>query len=288
MSRLILWFMRLIHPLPTPALRALGRGLGLLLYVFGGSRRRVGRTNLQLCFPDMDKAAREHLLRETFVCFAQSVLDRAVLWHAPLQRVLDFVQVENMELLDAAWGPPLLLLAPHFDGMEAGGMRLSIGKPPMMTMYANQKDPLVNQALYDGRKRFQPEGVGVSRQDGARMALREMKRGLPFYFLPDMDLGARDALFIPFFGVPAATVPALSRLARLAGAKVMPCVTRMTDKGYTVTLYPAWENFPTADVEADTRRMNAFIEEQVRQMPAQYHWLHKRFKTRPPGEAKVY
>jgi len=288
MTRLALLLMRLIHPLPVPVLRGLGALLGSVLYALALSRKKVGRTNLRLCFPDMTEAERARLLRATFICFSQSVLDRAVLWHGSAQRLQEFVRVENMELLDAAWGPPLILLAPHFAGMEAGGIRLSIGKPPMLTMYANQKDPAVNRALIAGRVRFQPSGVAVSRQDGVRMALRELKRGLPFYFLPDMDLGARDALFIPFFGTPAATVPALPRLARLANARVMPCITRMSENGYTVTLLPAWENFPTDDVESDTRRMNAFIEDQVRAMPAQYHWLHKRFKTRPPGEASFY
>lgn len=288
MSRLVLLLMWLLHFLPVRMLRACGSGLGSFLYLVAGSRRRVAHTNLRLAFPDLDQAARKRLVRGTFICFAQSVLDRAVLWHASEQRVRDFVQVENAALLDALWGKPLIILAPHFAGMEAGGMRLSIGKPPMMTMFSNQKDPHFNRALYEGRKRFHEETVMVSRQDGVRKAVRALAAGIPFYYLPDMDLGPRDAVFVPFFGIRAATVTAVSRLARLTGAKVMPCVTRMSENGYTATLFPAWENFPTEDAEADTARMNAFIEEQVRAMPAQYHWLHKRFKTRPPGEASLY
>lgn len=288
MSRLALLMMRLIHRLPVRLLRAGGAALGLLLYALAVPRRRVAWANIRACFPELDHAQQARLVRATFICFAQSVLDRAVLWYGSAERLRSFVHVEGMELLDAAWGGPLILLAPHFAGMEAGGIRLSIGKPPMMTMYSNQKDPLFNQALIDGRGRFQPDGVAVSRQDGARVALRELKRGLPFYFLPDMDLGARDAIFVPFFGVPAATVTAMSRLAQITGARVMPCITRMSENGYTVTLHPAWENFPTADAAADTLRMNQFIEAQVRGMPAQYHWLHKRFKTRPPGAAPLY
>ncbi|MDB5803943.1 MAG: Lauroyl/myristoyl acyltransferase [Betaproteobacteria bacterium] len=288
MSRAVLWLMYLIHFLPVPAIRALGSGLGRLLCRFGRARRRVARINIGLCFPELDEAARERLVREVFVCFAQSVLDRALLWHGSEERVRDFVQVENMALLDARWGRPLIILAPHFAGMEAGGMRLSIGRPPMMTMFSNQKDPHFNRALYEGRKRFHPEGVMVSRQDGVRRAVRELANGTPFYFLPDMDLGPRDAIFVPFFGTPAATVTAVSRLAQLTGAAVMPCVTRMSGNGYISTLHPAWDDFPSGDVEEDTRRMNTFIEAQVRAMPAQYHWLHKRFKTRPPGEASFY
>jgi KDO2-lipid IV(A) lauroyltransferase len=128
----------------------------------------------------------------------------------------------------------------------------------------------------------------VSRQDGVRKTVRALAGGIPFYYLPDMDLGPRDAVFVPFFGISAATVTAVSRLAKLTGARVMPCVTRMSENGYITTLHPAWDNFPGASLEEDTARMNAFIEAEVRKMPAQYHWLHKRFKTRPPGEASLY
>ena len=117
-----------------------------------------------------------------------------------------------------------------------------------------------------------------------------MKQGLPFYYLPDMDYGQRDTIFVPFFGVSAATITGVSRLARMAGARVLPCVTRMLPggAGYVVRFLPAWEHYPGASIEADTLRMNAFVEEQVRQMPEQYLWVHKRFKTRPPGEASWY
>jgi KDO2-lipid IV(A) lauroyltransferase len=103
-----------------------------------------------------------------------------------------------------------------------------------------------------------------------------------------MDLGARDALFVPFFGVPAATVTSVARLVRLTGAVVVPCVTRMTDDGYVVQLHPAWESFPGEDLYEATRRMNAFIERRVLEMPAQYLWSHRRFKTRPAGEPSLY
>ena len=111
-----------------------------------------------------------------------------------------------------------------------------------------------------------------------------------FFYLPDMDLGPRDSLFVPFFGVPTATVTGLSRLARMTGARVVPCITRQLPgaAGYVTRFYPAWEDFPGPGVEADTRRMNAFIEERAREMPEQYYWLHKRFKTRPPGEPRFY
>jgi KDO2-lipid IV(A) lauroyltransferase len=132
--------------------------------------------------------------------------------------------------------------------------------------------------------------VLFSRQDGIRPVVRAVRSGLPLYYLPDMDLGSRDSVFVPFFGVPAATVTGLSRIARLAGAVVVPAVTRQLPGagGYVLKFYPAWTDFPTDDLAADVRRMNEFIEERVREMPDQYFWLHKRFKTRPPGEEKFY
>jgi KDO2-lipid IV(A) lauroyltransferase len=130
--------------------------------------------------------------------------------------------------------------------------------------------------------------VLLSRQDGIRASLRALKEGLPFYYLPDMDFGRRDAVFVPFFGVKTATITAPARLAKIAGALIVPCVTRMTADGYDVQLYPAWEDFPGDDLIAATSRMNTFIEDRVREMPEQYLWTHKRFKTRPPREASFY
>jgi len=138
--------------------------------------------------------------------------------------------------------------------------------------------------LYHGRTRFvMPELY--SRQEGVRSVIKALRRGLPFYYLPDMDFGGRDSIFVPFFGVPTATITGLSRIARLAGAAVVPAVTRQLPGagGYVLTFFPAWRDFPSDDLEADARRMNAFIEERVLEMPEQYYWLHKRFKTRPPG-----
>jgi KDO2-lipid IV(A) lauroyltransferase len=118
--------------------------------------------------------------------------------------------------------------------------------------------------------------------------IRVIKSGKPFYFLPDMDFGIRDAIFSPFFGVPTATITALPRLARLTGAAVIPVITRQEGDHYVARFYPAWTDYPGGELEADVRRMNAFIEDRVREMPEQYFWAHKRFKTRPPGEPNPY
>ena len=154
-------------------------------------------------------------------------------------------------------------------------------------MYARQKDPLFERLMYEGRVRF--GGRLYPRQAGIRKVLREVKDGVAFYYLPDMDLGPKGAVFVPFFGVPAATTVGLSYIARSTAASIVPCVTRMLPGGgYVARLYPAWSDFPSGDDTADARRLLAFIEERVREMPEQYLWMHKRFKTRPPGEPKFY
>ena len=256
--------------------------------LYHGVRRRthIARVNLRLCFPQMPEHEREALILAHCKFFARSFLDRFMLWYRPEDYLRKLVQLENVHLIDELEGKPLILLAPHFLGMDAGGTRLSMDRT-MFTMFANQKNKVFNEEMRKGRARFSGAMV-LSRQDGLRGAIRKIREGVPFYFLPDMDLGARDSVFVPFFGVPAATVTSVARLAQMTGARVLPCVTLMTDTGYRTTFYPAWENFPGDDLEAATRRMNEFIEARVLEAPAQYLWTHKRFKTRPPGEPDPY
>ncbi|TMG72659.1 MAG: lipid A biosynthesis acyltransferase, partial [Betaproteobacteria bacterium] len=157
----------------------------------------------------------------------------------------------------------------------------------LSSLYSHQKDPVLDRLLLRSRTRFRP--YIVSRQQGLRKVLRWIKSGIPLYYLPDLDFGRTGTIFVPFFGVPAATAVGLSYIARSTGARVVPCVARMLPGGgYVVRLYPAWHDFPSGDDAADARRMMAFIEERVLEMPEQYHWLHKRFKTRPEGEPGFY
>jgi len=190
--------------------------------------------------------------------------------------------------MQALQGKPVIMLAPHFVGLDMGGSRVALDFHAA-SMYSKQKNPVLDRLLLHGRQRFNAPYL-FSRQDNVRQVVKVMRRGVPFYYLPDMDFGPRDSIFVPFFGVPAATITGVSRLASLARAVVVPVVTRQLSwgRGYVLTYYPAWENFPTSDVAADTRRVNAFIEARVREMPEQYYWLHKRFKTRPAGAAKLY
>ncbi|MGE5467017.1 MAG: lipid A biosynthesis acyltransferase [Ignavibacteria bacterium] len=286
MTRIALALMWLCHWLPLRLLAPLGRALGCLLYFFGRSRRHVTLTNLRLCFPEMPEAERRALACRHFEAFGRSFLERGLLWWASAARIRRIVRVEGLEHLEAVRDRPVILLVPHFVGLDMGWTRLTL-ELGMVSIYANQKNLLFNAALYEGRMRF-GDSLLLSRQEGTRKAIKAMKEGKPFYYLPDMDYGQRDTIFVPFFGVPAATITGLSRLARLADAVVLPVVTRMEAGRYVVTIGAPWADFPGASIEGDTRRMNAFVEGEVLRMPAQYFWLHKRFKTRPPGEKGVY
>jgi KDO2-lipid IV(A) lauroyltransferase len=288
LARLGLAAMWLLHFLPLALLARSGEALGMLFYTFGLERRRVCLLNLARCLPELSASERSALARRHFRAVGRSLLERGILWWAPRERVMQLVRVSGIEHLQVLAGRPVILLAPHFVGLDAGFARLAC-EMDLAGIYAHQKSEVMNRLLLAGRTRFGHQRV-FSRQEGVRPAVAALKEGLPFYYLPDQDYGPRDAIFVPFFGVPAATITGLSRMAKLAGAQIVPCVTRMLpgSEGYEVTCYPAWKNFPTEDVAADTRRMNAFVEERVREMPEQYFWTHKRFKTRPAGEANWY
>jgi Kdo2-lipid IVA lauroyltransferase/acyltransferase len=287
-SRIIFALLWVAHLLPYRALVVIGNFVGVLAFWLIPERRHVTRVNLEKCFPAMGAGEREQLARRHFRAFCRSFVDRSLLWWASRARVERLIRIEGLEHLQALGGAPAILFVPHFVGMDAGGTRISC-EINVVSMYAKQKDEKFNELLLRGRSRFGDQRL-VSRQEGIRATITAMRAGRPFYYLPDQDYGPSDAIFVPFFGVPAATVPGLSRIARLAGAKVLPCVTQMLPggAGYLLRIEPPWDNFPTQDVEADTRRMNEYIERRVLEMPEQYLWMHKRFKTRPEGQAGFY
>ncbi len=278
----------LLHFLPLPALAWLARGLGALLFRAGAARRRVALKNLSLCFPALPLEERHRIARAHFQAFAQVMLEQGVFWWASNRRFLRIARLTGLEHWQAAEHRPVIFLAPHFVGLDWAGVRLAEFKV-LASVYSRQKNTLLDRMLLQGRSRFN-RSLLFSRQAGLRGVVKALRRNIPFYYLPDLDFGRRNAVFVPFFGVSAATVTGLSRLARLADAVVLPVIARQLayGGGYEVKIYPAFDNFPTEDITADSRRMNQFIEERIAEMPEQYLWTHKRFKTRPPGEPRVY
>lgn len=276
----------LLSCLPLPLLRALGWALAKLFYPFARERRRVAATNLRLCLPHLTEAERQRLVKQHFVAFAQSFLDRSILWCQPAWRVRRIVTLRGLEHATALGEQPFFFLGAHFVGLDAAWTRLSM-EHKLIGMYVRQKNRVFDQWMRDRRDRF-GTNLGLTRQDGIRPALRALKQGFHFLYFPDMDYGPHDAIFVPFFGVPAATITATSRMASAVGAAILPVTIRMTRCGYEVTILPPWPNYPSGDDAADARQLNAWIESLVPSMPEQYFWVHKRFKTRPPGDAKFY
>lgn len=288
LTRLAIGALWLLHFLPLGILARVGALAGTALRVIGRERREVARTNLRLCFPDWDEARRESVLKAHFRAVGRSILEATIAWWASEARLRRLVRIEGEEHARALGGRRVIFLVPHFVGIELEGLRMSMDYKGM-AVYSHQKNKVFDEFLVRVRSRF-PGTRMVARQEGVKTLLRGFKDGLGLQLSPDLDLGPRDAVFVPFFGVPAATVTALSRLARLTGAAVIPVVVRQLPGGggYVMRMYPAWDDYPGASPEEDTRRMNAFIEERVLEMPEQYYWLHKRFKTRPEGEESFY
>ncbi len=280
-------FMRLIAPLPLSWVRALGTLVGWVLYVLAVPRRRVVMTNLALCFPQEPLAVRRRWARECVVHFAQAWFDRAWLWNGKLDvlrpRLRIIGAVEELQ-----GDTPTVIFAPHFFGLDAAGTAINDQiRRPMVSIYTPQRNEAVDQWLHDGRRRFGNLQL-FYRDQGVKGIVAALREGALLYLLSDMNFGPEESIFVPFYGVQAATVPSLSRFARLGRAKVVPVTARMTPQGYDIEVHPAWPDYPSSDVEADTAQMNRWLEGVINTMPSQYYWVHKRFKTRPPGEPSVY
>ena len=265
------------------------RVLGDLLWLLVRKRRRVTLANLGACFPQMPADERKMLARACFHNIARSILDHGVLWTGSIAQVEEFVRFErDTEFVELTRRGPVIILAPHFVGLDAAPVRMSL-QMRGFTIYARQSNPVWDEAALAGRNRFSEQLMIPRNEEGAlRRSVRALKSGLPMYYLPDMDNGVHNSIFVPFFGVAAATLPMLSRLAGLTGAKVVTVVAEMTDDGYVIHWSDPWEDFPTKSVEADTERMNREIESWVRRFPSQYLWTHRRFKTRQPGAPSIY
>jgi KDO2-lipid IV(A) lauroyltransferase len=266
---------------------AIANGFGSLIVRFATHRRQVATRNLEICFPEKTDDERAQIVRAHFRCYARAFFERFEIWFGSPDRLRARVTIRRPELFEELRGRPVIILAPHFLGLDAGGVRFQL-EHQVASMYAKQSNPVLDAWTYRGRTRFN-QPVIVSRQQGLAGLARLLKRGVPLYFLPDMDLGRRHSIFVPFFGEPAATVTSLVRLAQMLDAVVLPLVTRMTDEGYEATFYPGWTHREGEETMEDAVAvMHRFIEARIREMPEQYLWTHRRFKTRPPGFPKVY
>ncbi len=285
---LVLAFVRITSWLPNRILWILGNALGLFFSWFQSPARRVAERNIELCFPEKGPQERRKLVKKHLRLSGYAVVSLSVAWWAPKWRIRSFIKFRDQYHLDDALarGKNVILLAPHFIGLDMGGIRLSLERKAV-SMYRQSRN-LFLEYIFQRRSRF--DGVVVERMSNLKALLRYIRQGLPFYYLPDQDMGERASVFVPFFGVPAATVTALSRIAQSTNAVVIPCITRILPKGrgYEMRLYPPLKNFPSDDPLDDSRRMNEEVENRVREMPEQYMWSYRRFKTRPNNEPSLY
>jgi len=289
-SRILLGLFWLLHWLPLPLLAAVGRTLGRLLHALAGSRRKIALRNLELCFPEMPESERRALAKEHFQWLGRSMVERGLLWFAPVSRLKRLIHVEGDVTLAERSDRAVMWLVPHFMALDVAGTATQVfQRQQVASIYQEQSDPVMDAAIRQGRLRF-GQGDVFPRSDSAKPLIRAIRKGWAFFNLPDMDFGERDAAFVPFFGVSAATLLAPSRMARALDMVVQPVVAEMLPggQGYKVRFLDPWTDFPTADALADTAAMNRWIESEIRKNPAQYLWVHKRFKTRPAGEASLY
>jgi len=289
-ARILLAFLWLFQWLPLRVQAALGRAFGSLGWHLVRSRRRVALRNLELCFPELAAAERERLAREHFRWLGRSLLERGLLWYASPERLRRLIHVEGDVGLAERSAKPVMWLVPHFMGLDvAGASVLLFQKRKGISIYQRQSNAVLDRALRRGRLRLGNAEI-FERDDAGRALVRAIRRGDAFFNLPDMDFGTRDAAFVPFFGVEATTLLAPSRMARALDMVVQPIVAEILPggAGYRVRYEAPWSDFPSDDAVADAARMNRWIESEIRRNPAQYLWVHRRFKTRPPGEPPLY
>ena len=283
----LLW---LVIQLPYRALLLLGRGLGALMYRLARSRRKIARRNLQLCFPELNEKAREKLLRENFASSGIALFEMAMSWWWPRSRLQRLAHIEGLEYLQQARaeGQGVILMALHFTTLEVGAALLG-QRHTIDGMYREHKNPVFDFVQRRGRERHNLDASAIERED-VRAMLKVLRAGRAIWYAPDQDYGRKQSLFVPWFGINAATVTATSKFARLGRARVVPYTQERlpNSAGYRLVIHPPLTDFPGESEEADCRRINEWVEEAVRQRPEQYLWAHRRFKTRPAGEASLY
>lgn len=291
-ARVVLGLLWLLHWLPLGLQAAIGRGFGALLYHVGGSRRRIARRNLELCFPEKPAAEREALLREHFGWLGRSLLERGLLWYASPERLRRLIHVEGDIGLAARSEQPVMWLVPHFMALDVAGAATQLFQTQWVgSIYQAQSNAVFDAAMRRGRLRFGGGEVFERHDQGALPLVRAIrKRRMAFFNLPDMDFGRKETVFAPFFGVPASTLLAPSKMARGLKMVVQPVVAEMLPggQGWQVRFGAPWAHWPTDDPAADAATMNAWIADEIRRLPAQYLWVHRRFKTRPEGEPSPY
>lgn len=274
--------------LPYPLRVGLGSLLGSGLYRLMHRRRHIARRNLDYCLARLPKRHRERILRAQFRELGIAILETGATWSIETPEMLKLVRARGLENYEAALalGQGVLLVSGHFLPLNMA-LQLTTHWAKGTGIYRPEKNPVLDYLVHRGRER---QGVRLISREDMRTTLRALRGGESVWFSPDQDHGISKGAFVPFFSRSAATVTTTARLAQRTGAVVIPLVYRRLPgfAGYELHFLPPLEGFPEADLALATRRINRFIERQAYLAPTQYLWLHRRFKTRPPGEASIY
>ena len=280
--------LRLVIMLPYRWQLKLGSLLGKLMYLAIPRRRHIAETNIRLCFPELSTTEQQQLVKENFRESGISLLEIGLSWWGSDKQLRSLCRIEGLHHLEVARqrGKGVILLSAHFTSLEIGG-RLLARHTPFYVMYKYHRNPLFEAVMKDGRER---RYLGAIERSDVRSLIKTLKADHACWYALDQDFGTLNAVFAPFFGIQAATLTSTSRIAKITGAAVVPFfVRRLEDgSGYQLTLLPALEGFPSGDDQADATLTNSLIEAEVRKAPAQYLWMHRRFKSQPKKQLPPY
>ncbi|MBU3574414.1 lipid A biosynthesis acyltransferase [Polynucleobacter sp. UK-Mo-2m-Kol15] len=282
--------LKLLASLPYNVLVTTGYGLGILAAHIPSSRNRVVQKNLELCFPELSPQEINQLRKDHWRLLGRSLVEKSIIWLGSKKQLADMIEVRSeVDLNDRQ---PRILVNMHFIGIE-GSIILSAlaqekGWPRTSGFFQRMKSPFFNKKIIEWRNRF--GGNSIDRQGNSLELIREIRKGSFIIIAPDIDLGLKDSTFAPFFNIQTNTITAVSRLAKITGAEVCMMITTLkkNEAGYICNVSKPLENFPTENPEADTARLNQIFEKEISLRPAEYYWVHKRFKNRPPNEASPY
>jgi len=285
---LIFFFAKLITFLPISIQVLIGRAIGVLLYRLASRRKKIARTNIQLCFPDKTEQQQHTLLKENFALTGLALIETSACWFSSLNRRSSLESISGSEHLENAIskGKGVILLSFHMTSLELGCCLLS-KHYPISGMYKPNKEPLLEHIMTKGRLRHLNK---LLKQNEVRSTIKALRNNEIVWYAADQNYGSKSSIFIPFFGIQASTITATTKFAKLTGATVIPFTQKRTKngQGLELTLHPALDNFTGENEEKDALQINQFLEKYLDQYPEDYMWIHQRFRSRPAGEPPIY